>query len=91
MNVGTEMPLYKCHKTVHALKIAEIRDPTEPGHESGGSMVLVPKESRYVPFLVPAEFIRKHSPQPGGYYVVYADGYKSYSPARPFEAGYTRI
>jgi hypothetical protein len=30
-------------------------------------------------------------PQPGGYFVVYKDGYKSFSPAKAFEEGYTRI
>ena len=33
----------------------------------------------------------KHDPQAGGYYVVYADGYQSFSPAQAFEEGYTRI
>lgn len=27
----------------------------------------------------------------GGYYVLYADGYESWSPAKAFEDGYTRI
>ena len=36
------------------------------------------------------EFMDKHSPQVGGYYVVYKDGYKSYSPAQAFEEGYKR-
>jgi hypothetical protein len=27
----------------------------------------------------------------GGYYVVYEDGYKSFSPASAFENGYTRL
>lgn len=29
----------------------------------------------------------KHKPQVGGYFVLYPDGYQSYSPAEPFEAG----
>jgi hypothetical protein len=33
----------------------------------------------------------KHAPEVGGYYVVYADGYKSYSPAKAFEDGYTQV
>jgi len=33
----------------------------------------------------------KHKPEVGGYYVVYADGYKSFSPAQAFEEGYTRV
>ena len=31
------------------------------------------------------------TPRVGGYYVVYADGYKSFSPATAFEEGYTKI
>ena len=33
----------------------------------------------------------KHQPTVGGYYVVYKDGYKSFSPADAFESGYTRV
>ena len=40
---------------------------------------------------VTKEFLDKHKPQPGGYYVVYKDGYQSYSPAEEFEDGYTLI
>jgi hypothetical protein len=40
---------------------------------------------------VSLEYLDKHSPQAGGYYVVYEDGYRSYSPAAAFEAGYTLI
>jgi len=29
----------------------------------------------------------KHDPRVGGYFVLYPDGYQSYSPAEPFEAG----
>ena len=31
------------------------------------------------------------APRVGGYYVVYADGYASFSPSKAFEDGYTRI
>lgn len=33
----------------------------------------------------------KHKPVAGGYFVVYEDGYESFSPAKAFEEGYTRI
>lgn len=36
-------------------------------------------------------WIEKHKPVIGGYYVRYADGYESFSPADAFEAGYTAI
>ena len=36
---------------------------------------------------MPQLWAEKHSPEIGGYYVLYPDGYVSYSPAEPFEAG----
>jgi hypothetical protein len=90
-SAATEMPRYKCHKVVHALKIAKVLDPTLPGNESDGSRVIVPDEAGYAPFAVERDYVRKHNPQPGGYFVVYEDGYKSFSPAQAFESGYTRI
>lgn len=74
-----EMPKYKCHKEVHALKIKAV-----------GVNNITPEEDGYAIFLVEPEYILKHDPQPGGYYVVYEDGYKSFSPADAFESGYTR-
>jgi len=40
-------------------------------------------------FRVSAEYLAKHKPTSGGYYVVYKDGYESFSPAQAFEEGYT--
>lgn len=85
-----EMPRYVSHKQVWALKIAELRDPTQPGNETDGSMVIIPADEGYAPFRVDHAYVRKHQPQVGGYYVVYKDGYKSFSPAAAFEEGYTR-
>lgn len=53
--------------------------------------IIFPAEPGYAPFRVSAEYMRRHRPQPGGYFVVYADGYQSYSPAKAFEEGYARI
>jgi hypothetical protein len=36
-------------------------------------------------------FMAKHNPSSGGYYVIYDDGYTSWSPAKSFEEGYTLI
>lgn len=55
------------------------------------TIYLVPEDEGYAEFPVEAAYVQKHNPQPGGYYVVYADGYKSFSPAKAFEEGYTRI
>ena len=88
----TEMPRYKCHKEVHALKIGSItRDEIPKDQETDGSMLIVPEESGFAPFRVDHAFVRKHDPQAGGYYVVYKDGYTSFSPAKAFEEGYSLI
>jgi hypothetical protein len=42
-------------------------------------------------FVVSGEFMSKHKPVAGGYFVVYEDGYESFSPAQAFEEGYTLI
>lgn len=86
-----EMPRYKCQKEVWALKIADIQDPTAPGNESDGSRIIYPADDGYAPFRVPHEYVSKHKPEAGGYYVVYADGYKSFSPAKAFEDGYVPV
>lgn len=86
-----EMPRYQCHKQVWALKIAEVKDPTEPGNETDGSRIIIPAERGFAPFRVDHAYVWKHKPEPGGYYVVYSDGYKSYSPAKAFEEGYDRL
>jgi len=80
------MPKYKCHKEVWALKIADIA--FQPN--STGALLHV-VESGYAPVWVDDEYLTGHAPAIGGYYVVYADGYKSFSPAKAFEEGYTRI
>lgn len=86
-----EMPRYQCHKIVHALKIKEVIDPTEPGNESDGSRIIIPADKGYGQFAVSNNYVGKHKPEAGGYYVVYDDGYKSFSPAKAFEDGYTHI
>lgn len=89
--VQAEMPKYKCHKEVHALKIARLVDPTKPGNESDGSRVIYPEDAGFSAFVVKHDYVRKHNPHAGGYFVVYEDGYQSFSPAKPFEDGYARV
>lgn len=86
-----QMPKYRCHKTVRALKIVAVQDPTKAECETDGSRVLIFAEEGFPPRRVDCDYVRKHRPQPGGYYVQYEDGYQSFSPAEPFEAGYTKI
>ena len=87
-----ELPRYKCHKEVWVLKIAGIkRDGEGENRESDGSAEITPADEGYAPFKVDCQYMHKHNPEVGGYYVQYADGYKSFSPAKAFEDGYTRI
>ena len=85
-----EMPRYKCHKIVHALKIQRVIDPSLLNDETDGSRILVPEEP-FAPLRVGMEYVRKHNPQAGGYFIRYEDGYESFSPAKAFEDGYTRL
>lgn len=90
-----EMPRYKCHKEVHALKIDAVHLDADvaksEGRETNGGAFIYPEEKGYAPFKVDHAFVAKHNPEAGGYYVVYEDGYKSFSPAKAFEDGYARI
>ena len=85
-----EMPKYKCIKEVHALKIKDI----SLGHTYNSGLeyaVLTPVEAGFGLIEVPKAYIEKHKPEVGGYYVVYKDGYKSFSPEKAFEEGYIKI
>lgn len=77
---GKEPPRYKCHKEVWALEIAKVE-----------GLTLTPTDLDYPPFDVHPEYLNKHEVVLPGYYVVYADGYASFSPKDVFDAGYTLI
>ncbi len=84
-NTMGEMPKYKCHKEVHALQIAKVvNNPDE-------SVDLFFEESGYMPINLEDDYGKKHNPKAGGYYVIYEDNYKSFSPQKAFEDGYTKI
>lgn len=82
---ATEMPRYQCHKKVWALKIKNL----QPG--PGGKTMVMTSEENIPTIALDAAYIEKHNPKIGGYYVVYEDGYKSFSPEEAFEDGYTRL
>lgn len=82
---GVELPRWKCHKEVHAFRIIGINFPTE---QDGGNVKI---SGNGLEVEVTADYMKKHRPQIGGYYVLYEDGYHSFSPAAAFESGYTRI
>lgn len=81
---AAEMPRYKSHKTVWALKIKRVEHRT-------WEVCLFFEDPSYAPIAKSSNWEAKFNPQDGGYYVVYADGYSSFSPAKAFEEGYTRL
>ncbi len=80
------MPRYKCHKEVSALKI---KQAYRLDNDSGDAVISFVEG--HDSLFVSRDWYNKHHPEAGGYYVVYEDGYASYSPAKAFEEGYTII
>ena len=76
------LPLYTCHKTVEAFKIAAIRPL------ANGEVMLIGYNAAHS-HRESVAYVDKHHPQVGGYYVRYQDGYSSWSPTEAFESGYT--
>ena len=86
VEVGALMPMYRSHKTVRALKIEKLVINAD-----SGAATITPSDKRHGSFEVDAQYVNKHQPKDGGYFVVYNDGYKSWSPGDVFESGYTLV
>lgn len=86
MSEGREMPRYRSHKEVWALEIAQV------SLEAGG-LRLIFKDAGYAPmeFGLTDPILSRYCPVDGDFYVVYADGYKSFSPRKAFIEGYTPL
>jgi hypothetical protein len=83
--MSIELPQYRCHKVVRAGKIESILE------EGERASLRIKSPTWTGSIVVDPSWVKKHNPRVGGYYVVYEDGYTSYSPAEAFEAGYTRV
>ena len=77
------LPAWQSHKTVHADKIDAV-GPDKLLLECGGTVNLGETD------LSLRIQVSDKKPKVGDYYVEYEDGYRSWSPAEAFEAGYTR-
>jgi hypothetical protein len=77
-------------KRVQAAKIARIEQGTEPPKDAsyGGTWVLH-FDGALLPIEVPHEWYVRRGAKPGGYFVLYPDGYTSWSPAEAFEESAT--
>lgn len=81
-------------KITHVVLSPSVADPADEfgaclfygvGRESESGYV------RYLSVTVSEDYVKKHQPKVGGYYVRYEDGYESFSPAEAFEGGYKKI
>ena len=87
--VQAEMPRYQSHKKVWALKLARI-----DLEHSVGQVLLHPEDPAFAPIEQTIGWYGskvKDGETDPGYYVVYEDGYASWSPTQAFEEGYTRL
>lgn len=79
-----QLPLYQSRKYVHAAKIIAV-------NTDSNIVRLELLDNTFVDHEVSSEYMQKHNPQVGGYYVVYDSGgkdeYHSFSPGHVFEAG----
>ena len=85
-NIAANLGLrsFQCHKIVQAAKIETMSSFVGEGpitlHLEGNKSINVSRD-----------WVMKHSPITGGYFVLYNDGYTSFSPADAFEDGYSRV
>lgn len=89
MHNPDNLPLWKSHKIVAAAMIGKVTLPE--GHYRLAPLTLEFDDGTSRDLLVTIDYIEKHKPQAGGYFVRYDDGYASFSPAAAFEAGYTAM
>lgn len=87
MSEGREMPRYRCHKEVWALQVSDV--PIKINAD--GSITFGVADVGYGPVTVGREVVARYMPVAGDFYVVYADGYKSFSPRKAFIEGYTPL
>lgn len=81
----SKWPHYRTSRYVRAVKIAEVTALDD------GSARIYPADDDVNPFNVPVTFMARHALEVGGYVIVYADGFMSWSPAGPFETSATRL
>lgn len=73
-----ELPRWKCHKEVEGFQIDRI---------VGNSLISADAQ---VFVIASDEYMERCKPFAGGYFVRYSNGHESFSPAEPFESGYSQ-
>ena len=86
-DLAPEIPRYQCHKKVRAFKVNRV----EWRADGAAFLVGKNKKGQSIKELVSPDYMKKHLPAAGGYYVQYNDNYASWSPTEAFEEGYSLI
>lgn len=87
--IKPELPEYICNKVVKAFKILKI--VSVDNRKEGEEHAFLLQSEWHLPARVDQAFMDKNKPTSGGYFVIYEDGYQSFSPAKAFEEGYTLL
>jgi hypothetical protein len=93
-SVEVELPRYQSHKKVWADKVVKVKDNSGENCEAAmanDSFIIWYLDSGGYVHVSKDLKLRGGENPVGGYYVQYDDGFQSWSPAKAFEEGYTRI
>jgi hypothetical protein len=86
--MAKELPVYVSHKKVRAREIRSIGHyRTGPNDRLEREIVFADPEHGSI--FVPGDMFTRYVPMPGDYYVLYEDGYASFSPRKAFLEGYS--
>lgn len=88
MNAAPLLPQWQCHKQVRAARIVDIFPFADDFVGEAGAVLRLAGGASV---QVDARWQARHNAHAGGYYVVYEDGYASFSPPAAFEAGYAPL
>jgi hypothetical protein len=83
INATADLPRFQSIKQVRASQIKAVTILAD----GGANLYLADP----VIMQVTAEYMEKHKPEAGGFFVLYDGGYQSYSSAKPFKTGYVKI
>jgi len=85
----SQLAEWKSHKKVRAGRV--LQQPEDDPSVSEVTMTVEDVNGAPCKVNVPRNFFSRGAPSRGDYIVIYDDGYKSWSPAKAFEEGYTRV
>lgn len=85
----SQLTKWRCHKIVRAGKITQL--PMKDIPTGSWSVGIEDVNGATVPVEMPPDAFLRGLPMMGDYIIVYEDDYKSWSPAKAFEEGYTKV